>query len=198
MSRRAGFTLIEVMVAITMTAIVLGIAAGALSAATAARAAVERHQQTLEAESRMRSALTDMLRHAPLASAVDEPLVHISRDSRGDATLVFLSTGVVEPYGTGFPWRVTVFRSASDLVVDAVPIGRGSAEASLRSTLRSTLTIADPFDVRALEPARPGEAAQWRSDWPLAQTRPSALQMRLGSGVESTFVVALSPFEGAR
>ena len=143
-SIRRGFTLIEVVVAITLTAIVLAIAAAALGAATSARARIETHQHSLEADSRMRALLSDMLRHAPAGDAVNEPMLRIERDGPGEPTLVFLSTGVREPFGTGAPWRVTVRQDSTTLIVDALPLGRTASAAPLHMTLSD---VTD-FDVR--------------------------------------------------
>ena len=192
MTRRA-FTLIEVITAITLTAIVLGIAGGALSAAGATRTTVLRHQRTLEAESRLRATLSDMLRHVPNAEAVNEPLLRIVRDVRGNAALVFLSNGVREPFGTGHAWRVTLSVAAGGLVMDAVAIGRNRSDALLHTTVPGV----DTLQIDVLEEARLGEAAQWRGDWPLERTRPALIRVRFGTAPDapSPLVVALSPLD---
>lgn len=191
--RPLGFTLIEVVVAITLTAIVLAIAAAALGAATSARARVEAHQQTFEADSRMRAVLLDMLRHAPAGDAVDEPMLHIERDGAGQPTLVFLSTGVREPFGTGTAWRVSIHRDSTSLVIGATPLGRDANAAPLRMTLHDVTE----FDVRVLEGSRAGEVAQWRRDWPVVRARPQLVEMRIATGTfaPTPFVVSLSPLE---
>lgn len=192
-SNRPAFTLIEVVVAITLTAIVLAIAAAALGAASSARARVEAHQHTFEADSRIRAMLSDMLRHAPAGDAVDEPMLRVERDDAGDATLVFLSTGVREPFGTGAAWRVTVRRDANALSIDALPLGRNADSAPLHMTLDEVRA----FDVRVLEGARAGERARWRSDWPVVRARPQLVELRIASAAfaSTPFVVALSPLE---
>ncbi len=168
---RAGFTLIEVIIAITLTAIVLGISAAALSAATMARTTVLTHQRVDETESRLRVLLTDMLQHAPAAESVNEPLLTIERDGRG-ASLLFLSTGVLEPFGTGPVWRVRLTMDDSGLQLDAAPITGGVA-----SAIHATAPSVRAFDVRVLESARSGEAARWRSDWPIANARPELVAL---------------------
>ncbi len=193
---RRGFTLIEVVVAITLTAIVLAIAAAALGAATSARARVEAHQRTTEAHARLRGLLIDMLRHAPSADAADEPMLRIARDGAGRPTLMFLSTGVHEPLGTGAPWRVTIALEDTSLVVEAIPLGSASADTPLHSVLSGVSF----FDVQVLEPARPGERAQWRRDWPMLRTRPPLVELRFGGAgtLAQLVAVSLAPLEDFR
>src|SRR5688500_14256601 len=90
--RRTGFTLVEIITDIGRTAIVVTIAVIALSTATDARATIDEHAVTLEAEAGWRAMVTDMLRHAPASDAVSEPLLSIGQDGH---VLVFLSQGVV-------------------------------------------------------------------------------------------------------
>ena len=105
---RTGFTLLEVLLALLLTAVAVAIASLALRTAVTARDRVAEHRETLERESRLRAMLTDMLRHAPSAGSVDEPLLRVWRTPTGGAQLVFLSTGVRVPFGTGPTWRVTL------------------------------------------------------------------------------------------
>jgi len=206
---RGGFTLIEVIIAITLTAMVLGIATAALSAATMARTTVLAHQSAGETESRLRVLLTDMLQHAPPTDAVSEPLLTITRDANG-TSLVFLSTGVLEPFGTGPVWRVRVALGDSGLVLDAASISDGAGRA-----IHATAPSVRAFDVRALESARAGEAARWRHDWPVENARPQLIALDFSDGAgdrpESSaarvaphamrnipLVVTLSPLDGLR
>lgn len=206
---RRGFTLIEVITAITLTAIVLGIAAAALGAATSARSSVEAHRRSLESESRLQSLLTDMLRHAPPPDAVDEAMLRIDRDGANRQTLVFLSTGVREPYGTGDIWRVTLSHDGARLSLDAEPV-RGSERAM---QLHSQLDDVRNFDVRALEPERAGETAVWRTDWPVLRTRPALVSLTVdrsstpsgarssaqaGANAPTPWIIALDPLEAHR
>jgi len=100
MRPRPGFTLLEVIVAITVTGLALTTAGMALSAARSTAARIQRHEARTEADGRVRAVLTDMLRHAPRAEQVDEPLLVVDRTGP-TPVLRFLSTGVHEPDGTG-------------------------------------------------------------------------------------------------
>jgi len=172
MRPRPGFTLLEVIVAITVTGLALTTAGMALSAARNTAARIQLHQTRTEADSRLRALLTDMLRHAPLAEQVDEPLLVVDR-SGVTPVLRFLSTGVREPYGTGGVWRVQVAMHDSTLVMRATPTGRDSDA----SPLTATLSPVTRFDVRVLEHATALASANWRADWPIAQDRPRAIEL---------------------
>lgn len=211
-SRRAGFTLIEVITAIALTAIVTAIASAAVASASDARATTLRHQLTLDAESRFRVVLTDMLRHAPAADAVNEPLLRITphegvtigdvadgdvtnddvTGANGDMQLVFLSQGVSQPFGTGRIWRVTVRPGANGIELLAEAIGRGDPLVPLRTTLphRRRLRVA------VLEAAAAG-TSQWRNDWPVERSRPALVKLTLegspGTMPAAPLVVDLSP-----
>lgn len=191
--KRRAFTLLEVITAITLTAMVLGVAGAALGAASSTRTTILSHQRTLEAEARLRSTLTDMLRHAPRPESVAEPLLRVERTPGGHARLVFLSAGVREPFGTGPAWRVTVSVADDGLTMDAVAIGRDRSDAHLRSTVAGV----DTLDVEVLESARVGDTARWRRDWPLERSRPALVRLRFGTSPTAAppLVVALAPLE---
>lgn len=178
---RTGFTLIEVITAIALTAIVTGIASAAIASASDARATVLSHQRTLDAESRWRVLLSDMLRHAPPADAADEPLLRIERAGEGGDRLVFLSRGVVQPFGTGRVWRVTISSAADGVELFAEAIGRGERLVPLRATLPHRAR----FEVAVLE-----GTDGWRTDWPVQRSRPSLLRLTFAESAGEARAVA--------
>jgi len=196
MRRRSGFTLLEVIVAITVTGLALTTAGMALTAARNTAARIQMHEARTEADSRVRALLTDMLRHAPAAEQVDEPLLVVER-SGGTPVLRFLSNGVGEPYGTGGTWLVEVTARDSMLVVRATPTGRDREATPLTATLSSV----SGFEVRVLEHATALDAPAWRADWPLALDRPRAIELtwRLSSNdAPMPLRVVLAPLERPR
>ena len=194
--RRGGFTLLEVIVAITVTGLALTTAGMALAAARNTAARIQTHVQRAEADSRVRALLTDMLRHAPAAEQVDEPLLVVDR-SNGTPALRFLSNGVREPYGTGGTWLVEVAVRDSVLTVRATPTGRERGAAPLTATLSPVRS----FEVRVLEHASALDSPTWRADWPIAQDRPRAIELtwQLASdSVSMPLRVVLAPLERPR
>ena len=190
MTRRTGFTLLEVLLAILLTAVAVATASLALRTAVIARDRVSEHRDTLERESRLRVMLTDMLRHAPSASAVDEPLLRVSRDANGGVQLVFLSKGVRAPFGTGPTWRVTLTETGAGLALDATPIGVGADETALHTVVSGI----EALTVQLLEQAGGIGGPRWRNDWPLERARPAMIAIGFGNdGAQPPIVVALDP-----
>lgn len=193
---RLGFTLLEVIVAITITGLALTTAGMALAAARDTMARLETHGARTEADGRVRALLTDMLRHAPLPEQVDAPLLSVDRSTE-TPVLRFLSVGVRAPYGTGATWVVEVALRDGELRVQATPTGRDLGALPLAATLTSVRG----FDVRVLEHASAGEVPAWRAEWPLAQDRPSAIELtwqHLGEATPRPLRVVLSPLERPR
>jgi prepilin-type N-terminal cleavage/methylation domain-containing protein len=62
---RRGFTLLELLLAIMLTAVAVAIAGSALRTATTAGERVDAHRATQEHDARLRSTLTDMLGISP-------------------------------------------------------------------------------------------------------------------------------------
>lgn len=177
---RVGFTLIETITAITLTAIVVTLAGTALGAASDARDRSELHQGTLEAESRFRVQLTDMLRHAPRADAVQEPMLQITPDGMagGGSTVVFLSQGVVQPFGTGAIWRVTLSGGIDGVSMRAEPIASADVSATIQGELYSVLPHLRSVRALVLEAdANTSANASWRTDWPVQQSRPAVMRL---------------------
>lgn len=168
MTGRRGFTLVELVTAVTATALAGLVAAAALQAASGAGDRVTRSRRTAEADAQARTLLTDALRHLPPASAVEGPVLALEADSAGPV-LAFPSRGVVPPFGTGSAWRVTARRRGDSLVVDALP------PASLAAAPRhAAVGGVAAFTVRVFD----GEASGgWRTDWPLAERPPRAVEL---------------------
>lgn len=173
---RSGFTLLEVMVALTITALVATLAAAALRAATDVRERVQLHRTTADSEARMLSWLATMLRHPPAASAVDEALLTITQMANGSDSVTFLSQGVDGTAGVGPVWRVSIVTREDGLHLHASPINRMAA----RVPLESVLPHVGHLSVQALESNNMSAgSAQWRADWPVIQSMPRALRVTL-------------------
>jgi len=187
---RSGFTLVELMVALTLTAVAAGVAGSTMMAARRTGERVEAHTQDNEADIRLRAVLTDMLRHAPPGEAASEPLLQLRREADG-VVLEFLTTGVQAPLGTGPMWRATLWTDSTGLRLHAVPL----RDASTTAEITLTVPQASALEVEVLELFREGDPAAWRADWPVFQTRPSAVRLswRHNGETREPLVVALHP-----
>lgn len=193
---RRAFTLIEVIVAIAVTALALSTAGFAIGAARSTAARVADHTRRTEADGRLRSLLSDMLRHAPSAEQVDGALLRIDRDA-AVPVLRFISSGVREPFGSETLWNVELTLIDSVLALRAEPRSSGSVDQPLVATLYPVYG----FDVRALEHSGGIDAARWRTDWPLAQDRPRAIELAWqvsGTPEIAPLRVLLAPLEAPR
>ncbi len=188
---RVGFTLLEVIVALALTAVAVAIAASALRAATVARERVAEHAAHEGALLRFRSQLTEMLRHAPSAEIVNEPLLQVLTDDVGQQSLIFLSTGVREPFGTGAIWRVSLSQRGDSVLLDAVPL-RATSRRADDTRVHTTVHSAGVMRAEVLERAGGLNGPQWRRDWPLTRARPAALALSFGANTEP-LLVALDP-----
>jgi prepilin-type N-terminal cleavage/methylation domain-containing protein len=191
---RAGFTLLEVMVALTLTAIAAAIASGSLTAARRTSETIAIHQQTGEADARVRVLLATMLRHGGQAATrgdgTDLPLLRVTPDGSG-ALLAFQSRGVESPYGTGPIWWVQLSVRDGVLQLRARPID--AREATRHTEIETTVADARPLVVAVLEGATGFDAPRWRADWPLAQQRPRAISLDWSGGTRPPLVVDLDP-----
>ncbi|MEP6780372.1 MAG: prepilin-type N-terminal cleavage/methylation domain-containing protein [Gemmatimonadaceae bacterium] len=184
MKTRAGFTLMEVMTALTITALLATLAASSLRAAMDVRERVQTHRTTTEAEARAIAWIGTMLRHAPLPSSVDEALLRIDqasfRAAGGESTdaLTFLSQGVEAPIGSGQIWRVTLAVQNDGLHVTARPVNVTSNRIPLETVLPHVNgLLVEALDVRG----GPGNTAVWRRDWPVLRTMPTAVRLTLST-----------------
>lgn len=184
MKGRRAFTLLEVLVAVAVTALAGVAAAAALQAASGAGDRVARLRRASEGEARVRTLLTDALRHLPPASAVDGPLLAVVPDSTGP-TLLFPSRGIVPPFGTGAPWRVAVRRRGDSLVVDAAP--PASSQVPVR---HAAVGQVRELAIQVLD----GDGG-WRPDWPIAGRAPQAVEVawRSTGAVAPAVRVRLAP-----
>jgi prepilin-type N-terminal cleavage/methylation domain-containing protein len=188
--RRTGFTLVELMLALTLTAIAAAVAGTTMVAARRTGERVDAHIAVSGADVRLRGMLMEMLRHAPAGERASEPLLQIQRNAEG-TVLEFLTTGVHAPYGAGAVWRATLWEDSTGLRLQAVPV----RDDVISPAIAMHVPKGAALDIEVLEPTRGGERAAWRADWPVAQTRPAAVRLtwRQDGTPGEPLVVVLSP-----
>ena len=173
MSRRPGFTLIEVMVSIVLVAVVSLLVYGAAQAArdTQTRIADERH--TLQRALAMRLLLESAIRGAQTAMlAPDTMFVLESRVSvRGipQDRLTFVASGDLPPLNPGADWAVSLEPTREGLRLTGAPMG-------VRTPSR-TLALLPGITGLAVRVRDPGVAPDWLQEWNFPEVLPAAVEL---------------------
>ncbi len=127
MSAQRGFTLIEMLVAITLAGVVALLVYGAAAAATDTQDRLAENRRALQSERAMRATLHDALRNAQPAGRRGDTafVVEARRDAAGRPMdrLSFIAAGAFPPLTADADWAVTVEPTPEGLVLTATPIG---------------------------------------------------------------------------
>jgi prepilin-type N-terminal cleavage/methylation domain-containing protein len=123
MRTRRGFTLVEVMVALVVTALVVSLAYTSAHAGFDTSDRVARARAGSESESIARALIVDGLRHALPGLRGGRPVFTLTRVRMPDGTpsdaLRFLTRGTLQPFGTSEPWEMTIAPGRSGLRIHA-------------------------------------------------------------------------------
>lgn len=173
MNRRTGFTLIEVLVSIVLTAVVSLLVYGAAQTARdiQERIALERH--TLQTAFAMRLLLEGALAGAQTTFlAPDTVFVLESRvTGRGipHDRLTFVTSGDLPPLSPGADWVVTLEPTHEGLRLTGAPMG-----VRVPSRLLALLPGVTGLAVRARDP---GGEADWLPEWSFVAVLPEAVEL---------------------
>lgn len=170
MTRRAGFTLLEVMIALVITGLVVTLAYAAVQGGLDTRERLTAQRERQEALVTVRAMIRDALRHGlPGVPGGPDVFVLVSR-VQGDGTpadsVEFLTRGVTAPYGTSTAWRVSVSVDSVGLRFVATP-----GEADDARAFVATVPGVNGLDVRTVGR---GVVASWTSDWSQRSVAPQA------------------------
>jgi prepilin-type N-terminal cleavage/methylation domain-containing protein len=174
MRPRDAFTLLELIVSITVAGIIALLAYGSASAGFDTRDAIARHRATAEADVRFRALLADVMRHASdeadagqvafdLLDAVDQRGVPSDRVS-------LLTRGMLPPLGASALWTVTLSPGPNGLELRAAPVG-----ASHGPPIIARLEHARGLDVQVMSLAD----RAWTAGWGSPAQLPAAVQLTL-------------------
>lgn len=179
MPRTRGFTLLEIMLALTVTGLVAALAYGALQAGLDTGSRLTSHTAAAEATQVARAMIAQAVRHAVPGIRGGDDVFSLSDrvGTRGEPadSLAFLSRGVVEPFGTGDAWRVVVWREG-----DSTRLEARREWATELPAIASTIRGDDAFDVTVL--GRGDAADAWRSTWDEPDVTPDAIAFAWGRG----------------
>jgi prepilin-type N-terminal cleavage/methylation domain-containing protein len=116
---RRAFTLLEVMVAMTVSSVIVTLAYATLRAGTDAQTRVALARNADADLIGARGMLLDALRHMLAADARDPRAMRVERDTRGSLTrLTFTSRGVTAPLGGTAPWRCTLAQTDAGVAIE--------------------------------------------------------------------------------
>jgi len=174
MSSRRAFTLLELIVSITVAGIIALLAYGSASAGFDTRDAIARHRATAEADVRFRALLGDVIRHASdeadagaaafaLLDAVDQRGVPSDR-------LTWLTRGMLPPLGASALWTVTLSPSPAGLELRAAPVGDSTGRPAV-----ARLEHVRGLDVQVMSLADQA----WITGWAFPAQLPAAVQLTL-------------------
>lgn len=175
MSRRGGFTLLEVMVAIVLTSVVALVTFGTIQAAFALDERLDDHRGRAEAQMILRTFLVDALRHPPEegGSAMNEMLFELGdrSDARGFPLdeIRFLSRGITPPLGASGSWAVTLGAEDGGVRLRAAPVGTSAA-----APIEAWIGGARGLNVRVLY--RTGDL-EWSERWDVSGRVPVAVEL---------------------
>ncbi len=124
---RAGFTLLELLVAIVLVGVVALLVYGIAGVAAGTQERVAQKQRALQSANALRATIHDALRNARPARRVgDTAFVLESRNDAGGRPvdrLSFITAGGLPPLTADADWEVTLEPSPRGLVMMAVPVG---------------------------------------------------------------------------
>jgi prepilin-type N-terminal cleavage/methylation domain-containing protein len=183
MRNRRAFTLLELIVSITVAGIVALLAYGSASAGFDTRDALARHRATTEAELRVRVLLGDALRHASdEAGATDGALAStfmlvdaVEPSGLPSDRLSFFTRGVVPPLGASGLWSVTVVPATTGVSIVAKPVDGGAQ-------WHAVVPRARGLDVELM----PIADHDWTTSWPASNQLPAAVRLTFYDSTRAT------------
>lgn len=173
MSRRSGFTLIEVLVAIVLTSVVSLLVYGAAQAARDTQVRVAAERSSLQRAMAMRLLLADALAGAQTTfRSLDTVLVLENRvNGRGipQDRLTWVSSGDFPPLSPGVDWTVTLEATSAGLLLSGRP--RGVRAGARRLALLPGIS---GLEIRVKQT---GKDPNWSAEWKFPTALPKAAQL---------------------
>jgi prepilin-type N-terminal cleavage/methylation domain-containing protein len=161
----AGFTLLEVIVAVMLTSLVVMLAFSAAQVSFDASARLGEDLHRLQSQRAIRQVLGDALRNAALPQRPTDPGFQL-RDDR----LTFVAAAGASPLDPDYDWLVTVGPAGGRIEFVATPLGYAPP-----AEVRFTIPQVTRWDVSVMVP---GNKAGWLREWPSGTVMPRAVEMK--------------------
>lgn len=172
-NRRSGFTLIEVLVSIVLTAVVALLVYGAAQAARDTQARIGDERQTLQKALAMRLLLEGALAGAQTALLAPDTIFLLESrvSARGipQDRLTFVASGNLPPLSPGADWIVTLEPSREGLRLTGRPIG-------IRTPGR-LLALLPGVTGLAVRVRDSGGEVNWSQEWNFQAVLPEAVEL---------------------
>ncbi len=170
---RAGFTLLELLVAIVLAGVVALLVYGAAAAGADTQARLRERRLALQAARAFRATLADALRNARPARTLGEKAFTLEehRDAAGRPRdrLSFIAAGALPPLTADADWVVTLEPSPEGVSLEAVPLGLAAP-----TPLVVRLPGVTGLDIRVLGMSQPRE---WTTRWVFPALVPPAVAL---------------------
>ncbi len=164
----AGFTLIEILVALVIASVVVSLSYAVLATAADTGASVEVAASDLAADARFRALLSDALRHPSQPAGVDAATFVVMHDADGDH-VTFASRGMAPPLGASGNWDVTIWSDAAGVRVEA-----HAQDPASPASVRASLPGASQLEVWTQDRAQTG----WVRGWDRPARAPGMIALR--------------------
>lgn len=161
----AGFTLLEVIVALILTSLVVMLAYGTAQVSFDAKARLGAERRALQGQRAARQMLADALRNVQPPQRPTDPPFELRADR-----LSFVAAGGATPLDPDYDWLISVGPAGDRVALVAKPLGNAPAQ-----EISFTLPQVTRWDVRVLVP---GNTLGWLREWPAGSVLPRAVEMR--------------------
>jgi prepilin-type N-terminal cleavage/methylation domain-containing protein len=161
----AGFTLLEVIVALILTSLVVMLAYGAAQLSFDAKARLGAERRALQGQRAARQMLADALRNVQPPQRPTDPPFELHADR-----LSFVAAGGAPPLDPDYDWLISVGPAGDRVALVAKPLGNAPTQ-----EVSFTLPQVTRWDVRVLVP---GNTLGWLREWPAGSVLPRAVEMR--------------------
>ncbi len=167
MKTRPAFTLIELIVGITLTGTVALLAYGTVQAGLDSAERLDRYRLSGESVALVRSLIGDALRHPSDPPAGEGASFEMMRYGESDA-LRFVSRGVSGPLGAGGLWRVEIRPSGHGIELSATSLDGGA------SPITGNVPALRSMSVRV---RRAADDTGWQNYWESIRQFPTAVEI---------------------